>query len=140
MKKLRRILLIDDDEVTCYLNKILLEGMLVAEQIDIVHDGIKGLAYIHQHCLEGTIEQQTAPDLIFLDYNMPFFDGFEFLDALEDLEDVDRSRLHIVMLTISDDVKENNRAAKFKGTLHSYITKPLNAFRVEQVLSTITGF
>ena len=98
-KKLRRIILIDDDEVTCFIKKLLLEGMEIASKIDCVHDGLEGLKYIHQHCLEGAIEQQAAPDLIFLDNNMPILNGFEFLEALEEIEDVDRSRLYIVMLT-----------------------------------------
>ena len=137
MKKLRRILLIDDDDVTCYINKIYLEGMEITDEIDCVYNGLEGLKYIHQHCSKGAIEQEAAPDLIFLDNKMPVMDGFEFLEALEDMQDVDRSRLYIVMLTTSENIKDVERAAAFKETLHSYITKPLKPNLVKQVLSTI---
>ena len=140
MKKLRRILLIDDDEITCYLNKVLLEGMLIAEVIDCVHNGSEGLKYIHHHCVERAIEQQAAPDLIFLDNKMPIMDGFEFLEVLEEIEEVDRSRLHIVMLTTSENINYIQRAATFREKLHSYITKPLKLNQVKQVLSTIPSF
>ena len=33
MKKVRRVILIDDDEVACFLNKCILEEFEVAEQI-----------------------------------------------------------------------------------------------------------
>lgn len=140
MKKLRRILLIDDDEVTCYLNKVLLEGMEIADEIDCVHDGLEGLNYIHQHYSKKNIEQEAAPDLFFLDINMPIMDGFEFLTALEDLEDVDKSRLYIVMLTTSVHIEDVERAATFGDMLHSYITKPLEINSVDQVLSRIPLF
>ena len=96
MKKLRKILLIDDDDITCYINKMFLEGMEIAEEINCVHDGCEGLKYIHQHCSKGANQKEAAPDLVFLDVNMPLMDGFEFLEALEGLEDVDRSRLYVV--------------------------------------------
>lgn len=137
MKKLRRILLVDDDEVTCYLNKVLLEGMEIAEQIECVHDGIEGLKYIQQHCSQTAVEQEASPDLIFLDINMPVMDGLEFLEALGELDNVDRSRLYIVMLTTSVNIKDIQRAASFGSNLHSYITKPLETKAVEQVLLRI---
>ena len=140
MKKLRRILLIDDDEVTCYINKTLLEGLELADEIDCVHNGLEGLNYIEQHCSKETIEQETAPSLIFLDVKMPIMDGFEFLEALEDLDDVDRSRLHIVMLTTSENIKDTQRASTFGDKLHSYLNKPLETNAVKQVLLEIPLF
>lgn len=114
--------------------------MEIADEIDCVHNGLEGLKYIHQHCLERATEQEAAPDLIFLDNHMPIMDGFEFLEALEKLENIDRSRLYTVMLTSSTNRKDVQRAATFGDKLHSYITKPLQKNQVYHILSMIPLF
>lgn len=136
MKKLRRILIIDDDEVTCYLNSMLLEEMHIAEEIAYVNDGEQALAYIQKHCSGEAVEKECA-DLIFLDINMPKMDGFEVLEALDMLQDVDISRLHIVILTTSVNIKDVQRAGTFGDRLQGYITKPLKEEAVKQILGLI---
>ena len=130
MKKLKKILLIDDDDITCYINKVYLENMEIAEQIDYVNDGVEGLQYLHKHCPLG-----TGPDLIFLDNKMPNMDGFEFLEALPDLEAVVNCRFSIAMLTTSVNMKDVSRAVSCDDRIIAYITKPLQADGVKQVLA-----
>ena len=81
MKRLKKILLIDDDEITCFLEKSLLEDLEVAEEIVCIDGGHEALEYI-QECLRSG----SSPSLIFLDINMPGMDGFEFLERLDSLE------------------------------------------------------
>ncbi|AHM58785.1 response regulator receiver [Flammeovirgaceae bacterium 311] len=130
MNKLRKILLIDDVDVTSYINKLYLENMDIAEEIDYVHDGVEGLQYLHKHCLQG-----TGPDLIFLDNKMPRMDGFEFLEALPDLEAALQRSFSIAMLTTSVNMKDVSRAVSFGDRIIAYITKPLQADGVKQVLA-----
>ena len=65
MQKLREVLVIDDDEVTCFLHSTLLEEMEVSERIHCIHDAEEALEYLQ----EG-VKSQVYPDLILLDINM----------------------------------------------------------------------
>ena len=136
MKKLRRILLIDDDdEITCYLEKSLLEDLEVSDVIDCVHGGSEALDYLQ----EGK-ERQVYPDLIFLDINMPGMEGFEFLERLEALESYEVQKLHIVMLTSSVNIRDVQRAASFGDLLKGYITKPLQVISSSSISRILLSF
>lgn len=132
MRRVRKILLIDDDEITCYLEKSLLEDLEVAEEVVCINGGYEALDYL-QECKE----RQVYPDLIFLDINMPGMDGFEFLKRLEALESYEVQKLHIVMLTSSVNIRDVQRAASFGDLLKGYITKPLQVGAVKKVLDSI---
>lgn len=67
-------MLVDDDDSTNYLHKIIIEEMRITEQISIARNGQEALDKISDH-----IKDDQCLDLIFLDINMPVMDGFEFL-------------------------------------------------------------
>ena len=130
MKRLRKILLVDDDEITCYLEKSLLEDLEVSDSIECVHGGYEALDY-----LQGCREKQCYPNLIFLDINMPGMDGFELLERLEALGSSEIRKLNIVMLTSSVNIKDVQTAASFGDLLKGYITKPLEIGAVKKYCS-----
>ena len=137
MNKLKKILLIDDDDVTCFINKLFLQGLDIAEEIACVHDGIEGLSYLQKNCSASALEEGGGTILIFLDNRMPIMDGFDFLEAYDELETIDKSRIYIVMLTTSVNIKDIQKAATFGDILKGYINKPLDINFITQVLSEI---
>lgn len=139
MRKLRKVLIIDDDEMTCYLNKNLLEIIEVAEKVDCVYDGYEALDYVKKNFFQVAIEEKTYPELVFLDITMPRMDGFEFLEELQYVGYIDLGKLHIVMLTSSIDMYDIQRSGSFEHLLKGYITKPLEIGAVKKVLDSIPG-
>ncbi|MGZ5243031.1 MAG: response regulator [Bacteroidia bacterium] len=119
--KLNCILLVDDDEITNFINKKILENVHAANHIIAVESGEQALAY-----LTGTGKYADIvvpkPDLILLDINMPGIDGFEFMEAYRDLSINQKGNVVVVMLTKTlfpyDEIKANKsteiRAFKYK--------------------------
>ena len=132
MQKLKKVLVIDDDEVTCFLHSNLLEEMGVCEEIHCIHDAEEALVYIQ----EG-IERQIYPDLILLDLNMSGMDGFEFLESLRTLKSEEISKLNIVMLSATLSRKQKEAAASFEDLLKGCFLKPLDEALVEKILCLI---
>lgn len=126
-KVLKTILLVDDDEVTNYINAENLRALNVAKTINICNDGKEGLSYL-QNALAKIGDASKAgevPNLIFLDINMPEMDGFEFLEAYSKLENPDLDEVVIVMLSTSLREEDVNRAQLFSSIVYDYIEKPL---------------
>lgn len=136
MIKAKKILLIDDNDVTNYLHRHLLESMNVVEKIEQVTDGFAGLKYVEDNCTGK--KKNECPYLIFLDINMPGINGLEFLDVLEKMQNIDFNMLNIVMLTTSTYIEDIQEAAKHPDLLKGYIPKPLTEERVIEVLEYIS--
>lgn len=131
-KKLNSILLIDDDEVTNFYNQHLIEKLQVAEHVHCEQNGKAGLRYLTEDLEKGG----RKPDLILLDINMPIMNGFEFLEAYEQLDPQAKAGHLIVMLTSSMLTVDKNRASAFPS-LSGFYTKPLSE---EQILEIVDRF
>lgn len=131
MSKLKTILLIDDDEATNFMNKRILRKLDIAVQIISKENGQEGLQYLQHQNEEGTY---PCPELIFLDINMPVMNGWEFLDAHEQLPPEQRGKVVVVMLTTSLNYQDE-QLAKQKGLLNDFMNKPLRKADVERVIN-----
>ena len=108
LKKTRRILFIDDDEVILSIAEIMLE---TEYEIITAKSGKEALNYL----LQGVV-----PDLILLDVLMPDMDGWETynrLRAISFLQDVP-----IAFVTSLDGLNEKNHALEIGAA--DYILKP----------------
>ena len=68
------ILLIEDNPGDARLAQEALRDAQVRNNLNWVHDGVEGLAYLRQ---EGKYRTSCRPDLILLDLNLPRKDGRE---------------------------------------------------------------
>lgn len=131
MKKFEEVLLIDDSKGVNILNKRLLIEMEVANKITILENGQLAIDYL-KHKNENGI--YPNPDLIFLDINMPVMDGYQFLNAYQNLEKEIKNI--IVMLTTSISEIEINKAIHYK-TVIGYHSKPLTKEKINRILNQI---
>ena len=136
MEKVRRIILIDDDEVTCFLNKCILEGLEVAEQIECLYNGEQAIQYLKENYAYDTT-QKNKPDLLFLDLNMPVMNGFEFLEEFKKMKEINKSRLEIVILTSSTNQQDAKQIALHNDLVLCSLHKPLQKEKVKEIVKKI---
>jgi CheY-like chemotaxis protein len=132
MRKLTKILLVDDDSTSNFLTQMILEDLQVTDTIIVKKNGQEALDYINESCLE---KGENCPELIFLDINMPIMDGFELLDELQLLNKLHNpaSPVTVVLLTTSNNPKDIEKAKAYNITY--YIEKPLTEESIRHLLS-----
>lgn len=132
MKKLKSILLVDDDEATNYFNTIILEDLEVTEHIQVVKNGKQALDYMLQQGEYENISDYISPELIFLDINMPRMNGFEFLAEFKNQFKSDDIPL-IVMLTTSLNDEDKEKVREYEA-VKGFINKPLRINYITDIL------
>ncbi|MCC3157154.1 response regulator [Hymenobacter sp. 15J16-1T3B] len=123
------ILLVDDDQTTNYLNRLLLKRLAIADELLVAQNGLEALEVLRTHRPQS---ESGAPVLVFLDVKMPVMDGFEFLQAYEQLPAADKAQTVIVMLTTSLHPHDVERMQQLN--IGGFLNKPLTKEKVDAVL------
>jgi CheY-like chemotaxis protein len=133
MKKLNCVLLIDDDEPTNFLNRMVIEEAGCARDIVIMHNAREALQYLGRSAASRQGEEDVNPELIFLDINMPAMDGWEFLEKYNELPPEKKNSTVVVMLTTSFNPEDELRARRIDA-ISDFLNKPLTHAVLENVL------
>ncbi len=121
-KKLKSILLVDDDNDCNFFHKRLLKKMDCVEKIYTAYDGKEALEFL-QSTIDG---EHPNPNIIFLDINMPRMNGWSFLDEYQKLSEQQKAQIVLVMLTTSLNPDDRNKAESYKevkGFESKYLTQ-----------------
>jgi len=128
--KQNRILLIDDDEPTNFMSKIIIQKADENSIPSVMLNPKSALNILKNE----SINIEEIPDLIFLDINMPSMNGWDFLDEYKDLEIHKRKNILLYMLTTSmnddDDVK-----SKEYSCVNGFMVKPLTVKSYSQIVN-----
>ena len=131
MEKLQKILIIDDDPMTTHLHKRLLEKFDLSHQVEIALGGEEALQLIKENI--DTENEDQIPQLIFVDLNMPFMDGFQFLEAYQSLEFKNKDSVVVSVLTSSYSMSDINRVKEYP-VVSDYIVKPLTQEKMIELM------
>jgi len=117
-----KVFIVDDDEVSIFLT----EAILAAESFATECQGFLDAQTALQNLMESAQDSSAGdlPEVIFLDLNMPFLSGWDFIEALTPYEQALKDRCRIYILTSSVDEQERKRAVKC-SLVAGFLQKPL---------------
>ncbi|MDF4221744.1 MULTISPECIES: response regulator [Maribacter] len=119
-----RILIIEDDEVTNFITKTNLEKFGY-KNISIALTGQEGLDYL---------KTNACPDIILLDINMPVLDGWDFLNAINEMKLC--TEVPVVITTSSFRPDDKLKASSYHNIVE-YLEKPINFKYLNTILDNI---
>ena len=127
-RKLKMVLLLDDNGATNIIHKKFIIKANCAEQILKFQNGKEALQYLKSKLNE-------PPELIFVDINMPIMDGWEFLTELEKIENSGK-KTKIVLLSTSLSAAAREKASTMK-IIDEVRLKPLTIKAVQEIVADI---
>ncbi len=130
--------MIDDDAICSWINRVMLEEMQVAENVECINDGKSAIEYLQKNCSSEAGSDKSCPDLILLDLNMPGIDGFDILEKLKHTAGCESlSSERVVILTTSMHQKDLEKARSYN--VYSYLTKPLTEVKINGILESLVS-
>jgi len=127
-----KTVLIDDSDIDLFIQRRFLEVYNFSNELLLYKSAEEALGWLQ------SINGESAPDIIFLDLNMPEIDGFSFLKNFKDLPEKIKTKSKIVVLTSSNSSKDREQAFTFKNVIQ-FITKPLKQTDIEELRRIITA-
>ncbi len=134
MIKCNCMLLVDDDDISNFINQRVVLSTNLTDHIHVTKNGLEALEFIRAHCSDNN-NTPGCPDVILLDVKMPIMDGFEFLTEFEATEKHLSERIKIILLTSSNNPSDIERAKDFNVV--GYINKPLTPDKLNEVFAQL---
>ena len=128
MAKLRKILLVEDDELDVEMTKRALRDIPVANEIEWLETGQEFLNYLEEH---GAKEVAV----VILDLQMPQITGIE---ALRIIRQKDYDYFPIVVLTSSKESPDVK--ACYELGVNAFVTKPVKKSEFNEAIKTLGLF
>jgi CheY-like chemotaxis protein len=130
---LETILFIDDDPITLMLCKMVISKAAFSNEIATAKNGEDALQYFDKLVQNSSDkENKKAPELIFLDLNMPVMGGWEFLDSFSTDKYSEYNKTKVIILSSTVDPEDLKRSKKYPMIL-DFLSKPISKEMLEYV-------
>lgn len=130
-KKLVDVLILDDDDVSNFIYKKIIESSGIANEIVTFQKGRLALEYL----IERINVKEGFPDMIFIDINMPVMNGWDFLDEYKEKVAPKVDKFVFISMLSSSVYKEDIQKAQSYEVVNEYISKPLTQESVAELIA-----
>lgn len=131
--KIIDILLIEDNPADIRLTQEVMKESKIHNQVKVVMDGVEAMDFLKR---EGKYVNETRPDIILLDLNLPKKDG---RDVLKEIKlDENLKMIPVVILTTSK--ADQDVVNTYNLHANCYITKPVDLDQFITVIKSIEDF
>jgi two-component system, chemotaxis family, response regulator Rcp1 len=127
------ILLVEDSPGDVRLTREALKDAKMHITLHVASDGIEAMGFLNR---EGKFADESRPDLILLDLNLPRKDGRQVLEEIK--ENPALMTIPIVILTTS--ASEEDVLRSYRLHANCYITKPVDLDGFLKVVKSIDDF
>jgi len=124
------IALVDDDKIFQLTASRTIMSANLTDRILQFENGEEALEFLKLNAADS----DSLPDYIFLDINMPFVDGWMFLDDYAHLKENLKKEIRIYMVSSSIDPRDIDRA-KRNQFVNEYVIKPVSREKFVELLS-----
>lgn len=121
------ILLVEDNECDITIAKETFQQANVRVELCIARSGEDAIDFLYK---EGNYKNADTPDIIFLDLNLPLMSGFDFLDIVNQNDDL--RMIPTVVMTTSNNRNDINNA--YQRCISCYLTKPMDINEFEKMI------
>lgn len=118
------ILYVDDDQDDRQIFEEAVRSIDGGHLCVTARDGLDALAYLSMH---------TAPDMVFMDLNMPLMDGKTCLMAIR--ENKDNDKLPVIIFTTSTNPSDRRQCERLGAT--DFLLKPFSFLHMREILRAI---
>lgn len=124
MSNIRKVYLIDDDEINNFICTNILKKIEFSDDVVAFESGTEALQALKDAAERG--DEDQIPTVIFLDINMPIMNGWDFLEEYKRIKHLIKQPISLFMLSSSIYQADVERSKQYEEVV-DFVTKPLNA-------------
>jgi PAS domain S-box-containing protein len=117
------VLVAEDNLVNCMVIETLLGSLGLT--VSLVHDGAQAVQAIEHSDIAAAPDQNTRPDLILMDLQMPVLDGYRATEQIRQIE-LSRHAPRMPIIALTADAFEEDRQHALKAGMDDFLTKPID--------------
>jgi len=123
-----KVLIVDDDKIICKITKRMFQISGLSIDPIVFNSGKKAFEYLKAN------KNTKKSNVVFLDINMPFMDGWDFIDILEKENILAHTTIYLITSSI---FPEDHTRAKKNKNVTDILTKPITLAKTKELAAQL---